>query len=345
VHITVLTGGSTPERDVAFAGAAQVVAALLGQGFEVSVVDTVFGELSSEQEREYLIPTVGKAPPTDEVLAQLAKRELGAALADLEAIRGADLVFPVLHGRQGEGGEVQAILEGAGVPYAGSDRVGSEQAMDKDLAKHLFRKAAVPTAAWLVWPADEDEIERLGLPLIIKPSKVGSTVGLTMVHAIAEVGPAITLAQRYDDQVVLEEYLPGREFTVGVLGNTALAVGEIIPVHELFDYECKYTPGMTQDIFPADIPGHLERAMRDLALRAHEALGLRDFSRVDFRLGSDDQPYCLEVNTIPGLTAMSLLPQSAAAVGISFDELCGRICQLALDRVAGPRNKARTQGL
>ena len=166
-----------------------------------------------------------------------------------------------------------------------------------------------------------------------------------MVHAIAEVGPAITLAQRYDDQVVLEEYLPGREFTVGVLGNTALAVGEIIPVHELFDYECKYTPGMTQDIFPADIPGHLERAMRDLALRAHEALGLRDFSRVDFRLGSDDQPYCLEVNTIPGLTAMSLLPQSAAAVGISFDELCGRICQLALDRVAGPRNKARTQGL
>jgi D-alanine-D-alanine ligase len=345
MRITVLTGGASPERDVAFAGAAQVVSALRGQGFEVSVVDTVLGELSSEQEREHLVPTVGKEPPTDEFLAQLAKRELGAGLADLQTVRDADLVFPVLHGRQGEGGEVQGVLEGAGIPYAGSDRVGSEQAMDKDLAKRLFRKAGIPTGAWYVWPAEESEIEQLGFPLIIKPSKVGSTVGLSVVHALGDVGPAVSLAQRYDDQVLLEEYLPGREFTAGVLGNTALAVGEIIPVHELFDYECKYTPGMTQDIFPADIPDHLDRTMRDLALRAHEALGLRDFSRVDFRLGSDGQPYCLEVNTLPGLTSMSLLPQSAAAVGVSFDELCSRICQLALGRVAAPRNKDRTQGL
>ena len=339
MHIAVLTGGSSPERDVAFAGAAQVVAALRGQGFEVSVVDTAFGVLSTKQEREHLVSTVGKQPPTDEFLAQLAKRELGAALADLPAVRSADLVFPVLHGRQGEGGEVQGVLEGAEIPYAGSDRVGSEQAMDKDLAKRLFQKAGIPTGAWYVWPAEESEIEQLGFPLIIKPSKVGSTVGLSVVHALDDVGPAVSLAQRYDDQVVLEEYLPGREFTVGVLGNAALAVGEIIPVHELFDYECKYTPGMTQDIFPADIPDHLDHTMRDLALRAHDALGLRDFSRVDFRLGSDDQPYCLEANTLPGLTSMSLLPQSAAAVGVSFDDLCGTICQLALDRGAPPRNK------
>jgi D-alanine-D-alanine ligase len=181
--------------------------------------------------------------------------------------------------------------------------------------------------------------------LIIKPSRVGSTVGLTMVHAYTDVETAVLLAQRYDDQVLLEEYLPGREFTVGVLGDMALAVGEIIPVHQLFDYECKYTPGMTQEIFPADIPNHLEHTMQDLALRAHTALGLRDFSRVDFRLGTDGRSYCLEANTLPGLTSASLLPQSAAAVGISFDELCGRICQLALDRTVPRRNKDRTRGL
>ncbi|MGD8726643.1 MAG: D-alanine--D-alanine ligase [Gemmatimonadales bacterium] len=342
MRLAVLTGGATPERDVAFAGAAQVVAALRARNVTVSVVDTVFGTLSDEQERELLIPTVGTAPPTDEVLAQLAARELGPALAELEAVRDADLVFPVLHGRDGEGGRLQEILDRAGIPYAGSDRVGSEQAMDKDLAKRLFEQAGVPTADWLVWPADERAIGRLGFPLIVKPSKVGSTVGLTLVHSMADVEPAVSLAQRYDDQVILEEYLPGREFTVGVLGDAALAVGEIIPVHELFDYECKYTPGMTQEVFPAEIPASLEHTMRDLAQRSHKALGLLDFSRVDFRLGSDGQPYCLEVNTLPGLTATSLLPQSAAAVGITFSDLCWRICQLALERAGGPRNKGRT---
>jgi D-alanine-D-alanine ligase len=344
VRITVLTGGTTPERDVAFAGAAQVVSALRKQGFEISVVDTVFGALSAEQENELLVVTVGKAPPTDEVLATLAARELGEELALLEEIRGADLVFPVLHGRQGEGGEVQAILEKAGVLYVGSDRAGSERAMDKDLAKHLFRHAGIPTAKWALWPADEREVEQLGFPLVVKPSKVGSTVGLSIVDTFSEVAPAVELAGRYDDQIVLEQFLSGREFTAGVLGDRALAVGEIIPAHEIFDYECKYTPGMAQEVFPAEISGELEEEVRDLALRAHTALGLRDFSRVDFRLGADDRPYCLEANTLPGLTRTSLLPQSAAADGISFDELCRTICQLTLARQSN-RNKAQAEGL
>jgi D-alanine-D-alanine ligase len=344
MRITVLTGGTTPERDVAFAGAAQVVSALRKQGFEISVVDTVFGPLSTEQESELLVATVGKAPPTDEALATLAARELGEELAQLEEILEADLVFPVLHGRQGEGGEIQAILENAGVLYAGSDRAGSERAMDKDLAKHLFHHAGIPTAKWVVWPSDNHEIELLGFPLIIKPSKVGSTVGLSVVDTLAEVAPAVELAGRYDDQIVLEQFLSGREFTAGVLGDRALAVGEIIPAHEIFDYECKYTPGMAQEVFPAEISVELEEEMRDLTLRAHNVLGLRDFSRVDFRLGADGRPYCLEVNTLPGLTRTSLLPQSAAADGIPFDELCRTICQLTLARQA-TRNKAQAEGL
>ncbi|MDH3456922.1 MAG: D-alanine--D-alanine ligase [Gemmatimonadota bacterium] len=344
MQVTVLTGGSTPERNVAFAGAAQVVAALRDAGYQVTVVDTVEGVLSDRDERDLLVPTVGKAPPSEAVLAKLAERELGPALVTLPEVRGADLVFPVLHGRQGEGGEVQTLLDGAGVPYAGSGPLGSALAMDKDLAKRLFQHAGVPTADWVMWPADDTAIASLGFPLVVKPSKVGSTVGLTVVDRPADMAAAVAEAGRFDDEVVLEAFLPGREYTVGILGTEALAVGEIIPSHDIFDYECKYTPGMTEEIFPADLSSALERSMRDLAYRAHRCLKLRDFSRVDFRLAADGSPHCLEVNTLPGLTSTSLLPQSAAAVGIPFADLCTRICHLALGR-ARSRNKAETAGL
>jgi D-alanine-D-alanine ligase len=341
-RIVVLTGGSTPERDVALAGAAQVVAALRRSGFHVTAVDTVSGELSPDQESRLLVPSVGREPPTAERLAALEAAELGEALIHLPAVRDAALVFPVLHGRQGEGGELQALLQRAGIPYAGSGPEGSALAMDKDRAKRRFVRAGVPTAAWRTWPASASDIARLGLPLVVKPSKVGSTVGLTVVRSPDDLEPAVAEAARYDDQVLLEAFVPGPEFTVGVLGDRALAVGEIIPSHEIFDYECKYTPGMTREIFPAEIPNDLAARMQRLALVAHRALLLADFSRVDFRLGDDGVPYCLEVNTLPGLTATSLLPQSANAVGIPFDALCDEVCRLALAR---HRNKAGEPGI
>ncbi|UCF40077.1 MAG: D-alanine--D-alanine ligase [Gemmatimonadota bacterium] len=339
-RVAVLTGGSTPERDVALAGASQVVAALRSRGYRVTVVDTVGGQMSSEDERRRLVP-VGKEPPTLEQLERLAERELGPELVDLPALRSADVVFLVLHGRQGEGGEMQTLLENAGLPYAGSDPVGSSLAMDKDAAKRLFRKAGVPTPDWRMWPVPKEAITALGFPLIVKPSRAGSTVGLTVVERADQVDAAVAAARPYDDDVMLEAYASGREFTVGILGDEALAVGEIIPSHEIFDYECKYTPGMTQEIFPADIAQSLADRLRSLALTAHHALGLRDFSRVDFRLGADGTPHCLEANTLPGLTATSLLPQSAAVVGIPFDELCHRICRFVLER-SPTRNKAGT---
>ncbi len=338
-RVSVLTGGSTPERDVALAGAGQVVAALRRRGYDVTVVDTVGGPLSQAEEQRRLVP-VGREPPTLEELAQLAERELGPELVDLPALQRADVIFPVLHGRQGEGGEMQALLESAALPYAGSDPLASSLAMDKDAAKHLFRGAGVPTPEWRMWPASDSEVAALGFPLVVKPSKAGSTVGLTVVERADQIETAVAAALPYDDEVMLETYASGREFTVGILGDEALAVGEIIPSHEIFDYECKYTPGMTQEIFPADIPEARAEEFRTLALVAHRTLKLRDFSRVDFRLGGDGTPHCLEANTLPGLTATSLLPQSAAAVGISFDELCDRICRLALERAAS-RNKAR----
>jgi D-alanine-D-alanine ligase len=342
-RVAVLTGGSTPERDVAFAGAAQVVQALRQGGYVVTVVDTVGGPLSPEGERKVLVPSVGRTPPTAAELEALAARELGPALVELPAIADADLVFLVVHGRAGEGGTLQALLEAAGIAYTGSDPLGSALAMDKDVAKRLFQWAQVPTAPWVMWPADRSAIDRLGFPLVVKPSKVGSTVGLTVVHRYPDVEPAVAEARGFDDEVLLERFIPGRELTCGVLGDRALAVGEIIPSHEIFDYECKYTPGMSREIFPADLPGPVAAKVQALALAVHRGLKLRDFSRVDFRLDPEGTPYCLEANTLPGLTGTSLLPQSAAAAGTGFPELCDAICQLTLRR-AGRGNKVGGSG-
>jgi len=330
-RVTVLTGGSTPERDVAFAGAGQVVQALRERGYAVSVVDTVDGLLDESAERGLLSPGVGRTPPTLEQINALAARERPQDLLALQALRETDVVFLVLHGRQGEGGQIQALLDLAGIPYTGSGVLGSALAMDKDIAKRLFRGAGIATPDWHMWPCEE-EVEGLGFPLVVKPSNVGSSVGLSVVSTADGIDSAVNLALQYDDDVMLERYVQGREFTVGVLEDRALAVGEIIPEHETFDYECKYTPGMTREVFPAEIPVKLSSDLRRRALLAHRALKLRDFSRADFKVDAAGVPQCLEVNTLPGLTATSLLPQSAAAAGIPFGELCEMICKASLRR-------------
>jgi D-alanine-D-alanine ligase len=331
-RIACLTGGSTPERDVAFAGAAQVVSALRILGHQVNVIDTVTGPLTEQDEKSLLQPAVGKTPPTPDELHALSDREKLEDLMGLAELRGADFVFLVLHGRQGEGGELQVLLDTAGMCYTGSDAAASALAMDKDAAKRRFMAAGIPTQPSCIWPAESKAIEDLGFPLVVKPSKVGSSVGLSVVRSLDQLGAAVETAKIYGDEVMLERFLPGREYTVGVLGDRALAVGEIIPSNELFDYECKYQPGMTDEIFPADVAGDVGDSLQAQALTAHRALGLRDFSRVDFKEDENGVPRCLEVNTLPGLTSTSLLPKSAAAVGISFGELCEAICSMALAR-------------
>jgi D-alanine-D-alanine ligase len=190
--------------------------------------------------------------------------------------------------------------------------------------------AGVPTADWIMAPVTEAEVTaKLGWPVVVKPSKQGSTVGLTVVKSADELAAAIAQAHRYDDEVMVERFVPGRELTVGVLEGRALPVGEIIPRHEIFDYECKYTPGMSEEVFPADVSAEIAAECSRLALLAHHALKLGGYSRVDFRLTPDGAIFCLEVNTLPGMTATSLLPQAARAAGIDFPELCDRICRIA----------------
>jgi D-alanine-D-alanine ligase len=344
MRVAVLTGGTTPERDVALAGAAQVVRALRTRGHDVVVVDTVHGFVSRGEENHLLVPSVGTEPPPSSQLAALAERERELDLTGIQVLHDADVVFLVLHGRDGEGGAIQTLLERAGIAYTGSGPAASRIAMDKNVTKQLLRDAAIPTPDWRMWPASREDIAALGQPLVVKPSKVGSSVGLTVIRSQQEVEAAVALAHEYDDEVMLERYASGREFTVGVLGDEALAVGEIIPSHEIFDYECKYTPGMSREIFPADVRPELATRLRALAASAHRVLDLQDFSRVDFRTDKDGTPLCLEVNTLPGLTATSLLPQSAAVVGVSFDDMCDEICHLALRRF-GARDNVVTEGM
>ena len=335
MRVTVLTGGTSAERDVAIASAVQVVRALRARGHAVSVVDTARGFIPLADEPKLLSGEVGVAPPTNEELVALERGVLLSGLGNIAAIRDADVLFLALHGGRGEDGILQSVLEVVGIPYTGSGPLGSALAMDKDVAKHLFRQAGIPTADWLMAPATAEVAGRaLGWPLIVKPSKQGSTVGLSKVPDPAEYDAAIALAARYDDEVMIEAYVPGRELTVGVLDGAALAVGEIIPRHEIFDYECKYSPGMAEEIFPADLPAGVAAEAQRLALAAHEALKLGGYSRVDFRLTPAGEMVCLEVNTLPGMTSTSLLPQSALAVGIEFGDLCERICRAAGTRGA-----------
>lgn len=330
MRVTVLTGGATAERQVALASAAQIVAALRERGHTVHVVDTVSGVVAADAEAGLLQAAVGAAPPDVAALDAQERRFLSEHLPTLPVVLGADVLFLCLHGGRGEGGTLQALLDVVGVPYTGSGALGSALAMDKDLSKQLFRAAGVPVPAWFMAPVrPEDVTSALGWPVIVKPSKQGSTIGLTLVKHAPDLAAALAHAARYDDEVMVEQFIPGRELTVGVLGDLPLPVGEIVPRHELFDYECKYTPGFSEETFPAKLPAPLARRLQEHALTAHRAIKLGGYSRVDFRLSPDGDIFCLEANTLPGMTALSLLPQAARAAGMAFGELCERICRLA----------------
>lgn len=330
MKITVLMGGTSAERDVSLASGLRIAAALRARGHDVTSLDTAQGVMDAGTERAMLAAGVQQAPPTLEALAAMSRRSLSPTLGTLPVVREADVVFLALHGGQGEDGTIQALFDLCGVRYTGTGPLGSALAMDKDLSKRLFRDAGVSTPDWLMAPAGAAEVEaRLGYPVIVKPSKQGSTVGLTLVRSGADLAPAIAEAFRYDDEVMIEAFIAGRELTVGILGDEALPIGEIIPKHELYDYECKYTKGMAVEEFPARLDGAVAAMVQDQAVRAFRALKLRGYARIDFRLSDSGGCFCLEANTLPGMTELSLIPQAAAAAGISFPDLCERIVRLA----------------
>ncbi|HET7622920.1 MAG TPA: D-alanine--D-alanine ligase [Gemmatimonadaceae bacterium] len=356
MNITVLMGGTSSERDVSLSSGLRIAEALRERGHEVAAFDPALGAISEAEEAAMRSAgVVGTVPPTPEALRELERTSCAPSLGTFPEIRNADVVFLALHGGQGEDGTIQALLDMVGVRYTGSGHLASALAMDKDLSKRLFRAAGVPTADWLmtgpgVRLADgvrlaagvrltgavsltppAAEVERaLGWPVIVKPSKQGSTVGLTLVRDPEALEAAIEEAARHDDEVMIEQYIPGRELTVTVVGDRALPVGEIFPAHEIYDYECKYTAGMAHEKFPADLTDACAAEAQRFALAAFRALKLGGCARIDFRMTERGELYCLEANTLPGMTPLSLAPQAAVAAGMSFAELCDRIVQLAV---------------
>lgn len=305
LRIAVLMGGRSAEREVSLHTGEQVSAALTSVGHDVVSVDT-------------------------------------ADLGFIETLRtgGFDAAFICLHGRFGEDGTIQGLLELLGIPYVGSGVLASALAMDKVVSKQIFASTGIPTPAWIVVrrgePYSADEIVgRLGVRLVVKPVSEGSSVGMSIVHEIAELVPAIERAFEHDRTVLIEEFVAGAEVTVGVLGNdevTALPTLEVVPSHEFYDYESKYIPGMSRHIIPARVPDAARAECQRIAIEAHRALTCRGMSRSDTIVTEDGVVYLLEVNTIPGMTKTSLLPDAARAGGLEFPALCDRLVALALER-------------
>lgn len=332
LKVAVLFGGTSEERAVSIASGAQVIKALRSLGHEVLAVETSRGLLSAEDDSRLLNYRVAETPPTSDALAVL--RSGGSSLLNSTILADVDVVFLALHGGTGEDGTVQAMLDLAGLAYTGGGHLGSAVAMDKDMSKRLFVAAGVGTPRWLMAPYSHEEVAKeLGYPLVVKPNQQGSTVGLSIVKSPEALEAAVRHASSFDREVMLEQFIPGRELTVGVLNGRALTVGEIlIDSNAVFDYADKYQPGAVREVFPADLPDSIAKAAQEAAVRAHRALKLDGYSRADFRLDREGQLWCLEVNSLPGLTATSLLPQSAAANGIPFPELCERICRAGIER-------------
>jgi len=305
---------------------------------KVTLLDTATGkEISTDN-----VPgQVGMSPPSLEELTQWpAERnfELLCEIIRSKAVREADEVVIGLHGGIGENGTIQALLDLAKIPYSGSGVLASALAMNKLMSKRIFETQDVPTPEYLFFKKNMDQAlaqsrveSKFHPPIVVKPNEEGSTVGLTIVKNWKEFQKAFDLAADYGD-VLVESYIAGRELTVTVVGDEAFPVIEIIPEGGFYDYEHKYTKGKTNYVCPAEIPASVSDDARRLAKKAFDALGCEGYARVDFRLSTDQQLFCLEVNTLPGMTATSLVPKAAKAAGLEFEDLVEKIVQLSLQK-------------
>ena len=294
LHVAVLMGGSSAEKDVSLQSGEMVARALRNAGLRVT---------------EVVVPGPEFVLPAD-----------------------VDVAFLALHGTFGEDGQVQQILEDRGVPYTGSGVAASAKAFDKNAAKEEFIAAKVPTPAYTRVNGDLRVLDGLGLPVVIKPARQGASLGVTIVQRRANLAAAVAKAREFEGEVLAEKYIRGRELTVGVLDGQALPVVEIRTKRKFFDRKAKYVPGEAEEIVPAPLEAMVAARAQTLALRAHECLGCRDVSRTDLMLSADGELFVLEVNTLPGMTANSLLPKAARAAGLSMEEVCVRLVNLALAR-------------
>jgi D-alanine-D-alanine ligase len=342
VRLVVLFGGQSAEHDVSCVTAKHVVAAADPVRYDLQPVGiTRDGEWVRAEDARAAIEQGAAALP-DALAATGSAIDHETAIVPT-ATGETVVVFPLLHGPMGEDGTVQGLLEQAGVPYIGAGVLGSAVAMDKAMAKDVLAAKGIPQARWLAYRSTDltalpvDEIEReLGLPCFVKPANLGSSVGVSKAHDRDELTAALELAFSYDEWVVVEEAVVGREIELAVLGNTELRVsvpGEVIPAAEFYDYEDKYLDGRAELMIPADLPPDVVTQFQDLARRAYRALRAEGMARVDFFYEEDGRgPLLNEINTIPGFTPISMYPKLWAASGLPYDQLIDELVTLALER-------------
>lgn len=334
VKIVVLAGGKSNEREVSMTSGSKVANALISKGHQVLLIDlssglsgfTDFNSAYEKYQTKHYSYTVSKEIPD---LGNNSCKEIGENV--LEICGSADITFFTLHGGIGENGKLQAIFNVYGIKYTGSDYKSSLLAMDKLISKKLMRFHDLPTANWQIVSGLEG-IESIKLPAVVKPIDSGSSIGISIVDTRDELKQAISKALKYtsNSRILIEDKIDGREFSVGVLGEQALPVIELKPKSGFYDYQNKYQKNLTEEIVPADITDDLSDQMKEMALKIHQLLGLAVCSRTDFIVDEQDQIYMIEVNSLPGMTPSSLLPQEAEATGINFEELCEQIVTKSL---------------
>lgn len=296
MKIAVLMGGHSGEREVSLDSGNAIADACTALGHDVKRVE-IDGNLES------IIPD----------------------------IKSVDLVFNGLHGTGGEDGAIQGFLKSLNLPFTGSGVESSAICMDKRVSKSLAENKGIKTPAWITLEKNEDPPKAISMsyPVVVKPSREGSSIGLSIVQDSGGLKDAIALAKQHTGVVLIEEYIKGKEITVSVIGSEAYPIVEIIPSHEFYDYQCKYTKGMSEYVCPAEISDILTEEIQQTAFRIHEMMGCRHYSRVDFRIDENNTAFFLEINTLPGMTATSLFPKSAKANGLSFNDLIEKIISLA----------------
>jgi D-alanine-D-alanine ligase len=334
--IAVLMGGISPERNVSFASGKAVAEALTANGHNVRAIDPALGAAGLIDLATFTANA--SIAPTDEELRAFQPIKLVECVQS-SLLDGVDVAFLVVHGKYGEDGYIQSLLDLRGVAYTGSKMLASAVAMSKQMSKRVFQASGIPTPPFASIRAEQmsdyDVMKELrsefGSHLVIKPDDQGSTVGMSFVKSgnLDDIKHGVELAARYSRAVLVEPFVEGRELTVAVLGEDALPIIEIQPHEGEYDYANKYTKGRTEYICPAELDEATTEFVQNLAIDAHHALGCTGYSRVDFRLDDDGQPFCLEVNTLPGMTETSLVPKAAAAAGMSFGELCEKIIALS----------------
>ena len=341
MKIAVLCGGLSNERDVSITSGSCVARALRERGHKVVLVDLFLGysgeysdanELFETEQADLRYSVSEQAPDLKKLLAESNGIRIGANVIDI--CKAADICYLALHGEEGENGKLQATLDMYGIKYTGSGYIGSALAMNKELSKIQFRANGIPTPPGIILEDGANKpYEEVGFPCVVKPCSGGSSVGTSVVYSSEEYEAAVDLAFKYESHVLVEKFVKGRELTVGIMDGKAMPVIEIIPKSGFYDYKNKYQAGLTEEICPAPLSAEDTARVKRLGEKVMQALMVDVYCRVDFLMDeTDGELYCLEANTLPGMTPTSLIPQMAAEQGMSFGEVCEKIIAVSMEK-------------